>query len=130
MCSSNSAEIKASREENLIAYGLEHDPEKHALGPQPEGGSDKDLELELGSRHSPMCKCTSWMRHLAQARNPYSLSWLWIPGSRFARPGMMASELSWQFEIRIGQRMERAVSVRVGAAVAVVIFVRGVRTLS
>src|SRR3981081_2240596 len=21
------------------------------------------------------------MRHLAQARNPYSLSWLWIPGS-------------------------------------------------
>jgi hypothetical protein len=34
------------------------------------------------------------------------------------------------FEIRIGQRMERAVSVRVGAAVAVVIFVRGVRTLS
>ena len=30
----------------------------------------------------------SGMRHLAQARNPYSLSWLWIPGSRFARPGM------------------------------------------
>src|SRR5450631_1314585 len=28
------------------------------------------------------------MRHLAQARNPYSLSWLWIPGSCFARPGM------------------------------------------
>src|ERR1700704_3839957 len=24
----------------------------------------------------------------AQARNPYSPSWLWIPGSRFARPGM------------------------------------------
>jgi hypothetical protein len=77
-----------------------------------------------------MCKCTSWMRHLAQARNPYSLWWLWIPGSRFARPGMTASQLSWLFEIRIGQRMERAVSVRVGAAVAVVIFVRGVRTLS
>src|SRR6202165_151259 len=30
----------------------------------------------------------SGMRHLAQARNPYSRSWLWIPGSRFARPGM------------------------------------------
>jgi hypothetical protein len=44
----------------------------------------------------------SWMRHLtrvrdivvqvggldAQTRNPYSRSWLWIPGSRFARPGM------------------------------------------
>jgi hypothetical protein len=42
----------------------------------------------------------SGMRHLAQARNPYSLSWLWIPGSRgachraalcadpLARPGM------------------------------------------
>jgi hypothetical protein len=28
------------------------------------------------------------MRRLAQARNPYSRSWLWIPGSRFARPGM------------------------------------------
>src|SRR5712671_181397 len=26
------------------------------------------------------------MRHLAQARNPYSRSWLWIPGSRFAAP--------------------------------------------
>src|SRR3984893_15661707 len=24
---------------------------------------------------------------MAQARNPYSRSWLWIPGSRFARPG-------------------------------------------
>src|SRR5438128_6646268 len=30
----------------------------------------------------------SGMRLLAQARNPYSRSWLWIPGSRFARPGM------------------------------------------
>jgi hypothetical protein len=30
----------------------------------------------------------SGMRPLAQARNPYSPSWLWIPGSRFARPGM------------------------------------------
>src|SRR4030081_868019 len=28
-----------------------------------------------------MCNCTSWMRRLAQARNPYSLRWLWIPGS-------------------------------------------------
>jgi hypothetical protein len=37
-------------------------------------------------RHSPMCNCTSWMRHLAQARNPYSLSWLWIPGSRKSAP--------------------------------------------
>ena len=25
---------------------------------------------------------------LTQARNPYSLQGLWIPGSRFARPGM------------------------------------------
>jgi hypothetical protein len=30
----------------------------------------------------------SGMRHLAQARNPYSPSWLWIPGLRFAPPGM------------------------------------------
>src|SRR3979490_3434833 len=29
----------------------------------------------------------------AQARNPYSRSWLWIPGSRFARPGMSFSFL-------------------------------------
>src|ERR1700726_2423140 len=28
------------------------------------------------------------MRHLAQARNPYSRSWLWIPGSRCAPPRM------------------------------------------
>src|SRR5450631_1944578 len=28
-----------------------------------------------------MCKRTSWMRHLAQARNPYSRRWLWIAGS-------------------------------------------------
>jgi hypothetical protein len=28
------------------------------------------------------------MRRLAQVRNPYSRSWLWIPGSRVARPGM------------------------------------------
>src|ERR1039457_4998522 len=27
----------------------------------------------------------------AQARNPYSRWWLWIPGSRFARLGMTAS---------------------------------------
>ena len=27
------------------------------------------------------------MRLLAQVRNPYSRWWLWIPGSRFARPG-------------------------------------------
>jgi hypothetical protein len=26
------------------------------------------------------------MRHLAQARNPYSLSWSWIPGSRKSAP--------------------------------------------
>jgi hypothetical protein len=28
-----------------------------------------------------MCTRTSWMRLFAQARNPYSRSWLWIPGS-------------------------------------------------
>ena len=49
---------------------------------------------------------------------------------RFARNDGSPPELSWLFEIRIGQRMERAVSVRAGAAVAVVILVRGVRTLS
>src|SRR5882757_5348256 len=69
-------------------------------------GEVANVYLELGSRHSPMCKCTSWMRHRtrvypssaislsksatadldAQARNPYSPPWLWIPGSRGAEP--------------------------------------------
>src|ERR1700709_269962 len=42
-----------------------------------------------------MCNCTWWMRLRSaiadlrrQTRNPYSRWWLWIPGSRFARPGM------------------------------------------
>ena len=39
------------------------------------------ITVSASNRHSGM-------RRLAQARNPYSLSWLWIPGSRFARPGM------------------------------------------
>src|SRR5882757_10071358 len=33
-----------------------------------------------------MCNCTSWMRLFAQARNPYSRSWLWIPGSLASLP--------------------------------------------
>jgi hypothetical protein len=49
-------------------------------------GGITNARLELESRHSGM-------RHLAQARNPYSLSWLWIPGSRFTRPGMTWSEV-------------------------------------
>src|SRR5215208_2871379 len=44
--------------------------------------------MNISARHSPMCNCTSVMRRLAQAGNPYSRSWSWIPGSRFARPGM------------------------------------------
>src|ERR1700688_4279755 len=35
------------------------------------------------------CSASSFRtRLLARARNPYSRSWLWIPGSCFARPGM------------------------------------------
>src|ERR1700704_546687 len=34
----------------------------------------RERVFELGNRHSGM-------RHLAQARNPYSPPWLWIPGS-------------------------------------------------
>src|SRR6202035_3578573 len=38
------------------------------------------------------CSASSFRtRLLAQARNPYSRSWLWIPGSCFARPGMTFS---------------------------------------
>jgi hypothetical protein len=47
----------------------------------------------------------SGMRLLAQARNPYSRRWLWIPGSRFARPGMtkvMSTSLSSNFTRPVG----------------------------
>src|SRR6267378_2487229 len=40
-----------------------------------------DIPILARVRHSPMCNCTSWMRHLAQARNPYSRWGLWIPDS-------------------------------------------------
>ena len=35
-----------------------------------------------------MRNCASWMRLLAQARNPYALQGLWIPDSRCATSGM------------------------------------------
>jgi hypothetical protein len=50
--------------------------------------------------------------------------------SRSYRGFKIVSENNDAVEIRIGQRIERAVSVRVAAAVAVVTFVRDVRTLS
>ena len=53
---------------------------------------DANACLGLGGRHSGM-------RHLAQARNPYFRSWLWIPGSRFARPGMTALNRIGSLEI-------------------------------
>src|SRR5437762_10132366 len=40
------------------------------------------------------------MRPLAQARNPYSRSWLWIPDSRFARPGMTMKNSKPQHHLR------------------------------
>src|SRR5450755_60045 len=43
-----------------------------------------------GVRGARLCR-HSGMRLLAQARNPYSRWGLWIPGSRFARPGMTTS---------------------------------------
>src|ERR1700722_3787137 len=37
------------------------------------------------------------MRLLAQARNPYSRSWLWIPGSRlFRAPATRALQVPWK----------------------------------
>src|ERR1700733_7028501 len=41
----------------------------------------------IGHDHS-RSYCHSGMGLLAQAHNPYSRWWLWIPGSRCARPGM------------------------------------------
>src|SRR5450755_1509490 len=46
------------------------------------------------------------MRRLAQARNPYSL-WLWIPGSRYARPGM--TSLLRQIIERHGPQAQRQI---------------------
>src|SRR5882757_10936854 len=88
---------QAKAAESLIAVPAFYIPARRSYGLQPltvGGGRIKPF------CHSPMCNCTSWMRHLAQARNPYSTSWLWIPGSRgachraalcadpLARPGM------------------------------------------
>src|SRR5450432_3998094 len=56
-----------------------------------------------------MCNCTSGMRHLAQARNPKSLSWLWIPGSlaslapRNDEGGLMQTRLSKTLILPDGQ---------------------------
>ena len=45
------------------------------------------------------------MRLLAQARNPYSLQGLWIPGSRYARPGM--TNVMFVMQLASGQPMSR-----------------------
>src|SRR6266403_1928515 len=42
------------------------------------------------------------MRHLAQARNPYSRSWLWIPGSRKSAPRNDDQEV---FQTTVAQRI-------------------------
>src|SRR5882672_8061566 len=67
--------------ESLIAASVA--PDFAALHP----GYD-ERKIRIGVRHSPMCNCTSGMRLRSaiadlrrQARNPYSRSWLWIPGS-------------------------------------------------
>jgi hypothetical protein len=41
------------------------------------GAGDGEVKISL---------CHSGMRHLAQARNPRSPRWLWIPGSRKSAP--------------------------------------------
>src|SRR5216683_1009655 len=47
------------------------------------GADDGDIDFG-GEGHGLFHRRHSGMRLLAQARNPYSRSWLWIPGSRFA----------------------------------------------
>ena len=44
-------------------------------------GDRRELSVGVNSRHSGM-------RHLAQTRNQQRIRIFWIPGSRFARPGM------------------------------------------
>ena len=84
--------------------------------------------------------CVWILRHCERSEAIHLLLRLWIASRSLssgahsrdplARNDGSPSQLSRLFEIRIGQRMERAVSVRAGAAVAVVILVRGVSTLS
>ena len=51
----------------------------HHLGAPCRGNAE--VCLGPSPRHSGA-------RLLARARNPYSRSWLWIPGLRLAHPGM------------------------------------------
>src|SRR3954469_23582709 len=68
----------------------------------------------------------SGMRLLAQARNPYSRWWLWIPGSRSARPGMtVCSKLAVQPSRENRHRAAVGVVGRVGDE----LIVRGQRDL-
>src|SRR5581483_5259571 len=48
----------------------------------------------------------SRMRRKAQARNPYSRWWLWIPGSTLARRPGMTSHPSCRFRLLGGERGE------------------------
>src|ERR1700761_9632854 len=58
----------------------------------PRTGSCGTTASKSASAISSGCEVNlarhSGTRFLARARNPYSRSWLWIPGSRYARPGM------------------------------------------
>src|SRR5258708_13529231 len=42
------------------------------------------------------------MRHLAQARNPYSRWWLWIPGSRKSAPRNDDREATRKLKMQLG----------------------------
>src|SRR3979409_16180 len=65
----------------------------------------------MNGRHSPTWNCTSWMRHLAQAGNPYSRSWLWIPGSLVSlAPGMTMHRAPVLPQLFLYQRMSHPTS--------------------
>src|ERR1700730_2393306 len=59
------------------------------------------------------------MRFLAQARNPYSLSWLWIPGSFASLTPRNDSEPQHPLRHNVALDLRRAAEDGVGAAVEI-----------
>jgi len=94
------ARKRAARSRSCVCRHCEERSDEAIQLPLPHDGllrfARNDVErcccLKFVSGASPGCH--SGMRRLAQARNPYSRSWLWIPGSCFARPGMTNVEVS------------------------------------
>jgi hypothetical protein len=103
---------QAKAAESLIAVPAFYFPALRARRARISASVIRRLRTSKLFRHSGM-------RHLAQARNPYSLSWLWIPGSRFARPGMTEAAAARSSQPLRARRTDRPNAIRcygIGAA--------------